>query len=204
MNEHSAINLHVDRENGVYIFQKDGERERLLPTVTTVIGDVLADFPDDELAMLRGRIVHHACALLDGGGDGSGLDWPSLRPEYVGYVQAWEKFMKDTGFEILEVEQAVVCEKMGYAGTLDRVGILKEMTTILDIKTSRSIWKTEGVQTAAYAHAWKEMRGFRGKIQRITVHLTPEGKYNLAPPWKDVSDIYVFQAALQCYRWRRR
>jgi hypothetical protein len=54
-----------------------------------------------EHARQRGTAVHAACHFLDEGD----LNWATVSPEIEPYVRAWERFKKETGVELLEIEK---------------------------------------------------------------------------------------------------
>ena len=85
--------VHVNEERHEYAI--DGV---LRPSVTQTLKDAGLTYDQwyTEEARLRGKAVHAACQLLDE----DDLDWDSVLPEYRGYVTAWERFKRDSGFQI--------------------------------------------------------------------------------------------------------
>lgn len=111
-----------------------------------------ADTIRDE-AGRRGSIVHElterydACeevTLLtaDGKPGFKLLEW-SMFERYVDFVTRFEPVN-------LLVEQNIVSEQLGFAGTLDRVITLGDRKILVDIKTSGAIYNSYWLQLAAY------------------------------------------------------
>jgi len=160
------------------------------PHVTDVIALVRNMAFTPEFALERGRLVHRACALLDGWGDGSGLDWASLSPVLVPYVEAYAKWTKIAGIRWTDIEHTVINHKYRYQGRLDRVGD----EDLADIKCG-DVHPSEGLQTAAYAAC------YRRKLRRLTIHLYPNGRFKVEE-WKDRADFPVFLGLLSAYQWQ--
>ena len=117
------------------------------------------------MALKRGSLVHEAIQF-DIEGD---LDWETLDPVLVPYVEAARHFRADYGLGGGFVEFRGYNPKWRFAGTLDyRPGDL-----LVD-------WKCGGAapwvrtQTAAYASFFPEPRKYR----RIAVGLFPDGHYD--------------------------
>ena len=51
------------------------------------------------------------------------------------------------------IEQQVICPELGFAGTLDRIGVIDGKKYLLDIKTSNGIYNSYWLQLAAYRQA---------------------------------------------------
>lgn len=141
-----------------------------------------------EEARERGRRVHLAAEFLDEGT----LDWRSVDDEDEPFVRAWERFKKETKFEVCVddhgpvIERQVVCTLYGYAGTMDRMGRCDGgRETVVDLKSSESgvISPNVGLQLAAYGFAYDPKRAF----DRVAVVLQPE-RYTVK--WFPVGDYY--------------
>lgn len=76
----------------------------------------------------------------------------SIRP----VIEAFLEFKKNNEIIPFKIEERVVSKKHWYAGTVDVIGKLNGNLGILDIKTSNSIYRDYGLQTAAYIEAIKE------------------------------------------------
>ena len=82
-------------------------------------------------------------------------------------IMAFKNFWEDFKPTTLDCEKIVHSEKFGYAGTADWIGTIeitgkdkkkKRCLTIIDWKTSKSIYSSSLLQVAAYAFANAEMK----------------------------------------------
>jgi hypothetical protein len=71
-------------------------------------------------------------------------------------VEAFTEFLRNTHVEPLLIEERLVSRAHGYAGTVDVVARINDVVGVLDIKTSKAIYRDYGMQTAAYAAALRE------------------------------------------------
>lgn len=140
-----------------------------------------------EYALQRGRIVHVVTELFDK----DDLVWDSLDPVIEPYLQGYIKFKKDMGFKPLLIESKGYNKKFGYAGTLDRVGTVRDgRMWLIDFK-SGSCPKWVGLQTAAY-HELDEIKEQYPKVERYALQLNNNGTYRLSDPYLGVSDFAKF------------
>ena len=176
-----------------------------LPSVTEILRECrLEDFSYVDAGVLEaarefGSNVHHACHLHDTGE----LDWTALDPALVPYLEAWRAFLEDTGAVVIASEQAVVHERLGYAGTPDRVLAWGSRVVIPDLKATAALPRTVGVQTAAYAKAYQAMRGGK-EPERYCIHLKPgvRGRNYKAHPRRDPAEWSLFLSCLNVYKFR--
>ena len=188
----------IEFDEAAHTYKVEG---RELISVTQVLDEcgLVSPFCKGEEYRTRGQAVHMACQFSDEGE----LDWETVRPEWIGYVQAWEKFKNETGFQVLLSEHKVAHLTYGYAGRLDRQGIFnaKKRDTIVDIKTG-AIQPETALQLAAYGEAY-----LPGKLwDRVAVGLKPDGNYSLKvyPPAEFQADLHDFLACLRVAVWKRR
>ena len=126
-----------------------------------------ADTIRDE-AGKRGTIVHELTERYDMGYEISCVDEQG-RPQYK--MLEWAMFERYVDFtnefkpnvELMELHMA--SEKLGYAGTLDRVIKLNGKNYLVDIKTSNSIYPSYWLQLAAY----RELLGDICKIDGVAI-----------------------------------
>lgn len=136
-----------------------------------------------EAARDRGTAVHEAIKLIATGV----LSIDDYRhTEIVGYLHAYNRFIRQTGYIVNYVEHPVWHDVMRYAGTGDAVGALKGFNTLVDFKTGASeFW--HGLQGAAYRLAWNE-RYPDAPIQRFrVVQLRDDGNYRVRDRYKNRS-----------------
>lgn len=166
------------------------------PSVTQILAP-LQDFSMVDPAVLEraaefGSHVHEACHLDNMGA----LDYDALDPALRPYVDAWRKFIADSGAVVISSECRIAHPKLRYAGTLDTAAVIRKKTTLIDIKSGTTVPRIVGPQTAAYAAAYD---GPRIK-DRLCVHLDG-GDYKVIP-LRDGRDLSIFQSALNLHHWR--
>ena len=175
-----------------------------VPSVTEILRPLGADYrfvKDDVLQWTTdlGRAVHRPIELhlLDD------LDHSSMEGDVSQYFDQFLKFQRDTGFAALQTE-AVVSHALGYAGTLDCVGILNGNTVLIDWKTTAQISPTVALQTAAYAMALDSGRPPADHVsgRRYALRLTPTHyRLHSFPPQSYQYDVCVFKALLTTHQW---
>lgn len=190
----SAAVLDFDPERHAY--RLDGAP---VPSVTQVLEPYTGlEFVDRrvlEAASEFGRHVHAACHLDNLGA----LDEAALDPALAPYVGAWRAFLADTGAVVAASERRVASRCHRYAGTLDTLVEWDARRALVDLKSTASVPRTVGPQTAAYAEAYTEETGER-VARRYCVHLRGDGTYRvhrLAEP----ADWTVFLSCLNVHRW---
>lgn len=185
-----------------HIYRVNG---KIVPNVTKVLDTTLVDFsmvkPSDlEFARVRGVAVHRACELYDR----DDLNWDTLDPQIVPYLEAWIRFKKENDFIVLNNELKVYSPSYRYAGTLDRTGLLGGKGgshDLVDIKARTSMTPEIGPQTAAYGNAFTEL--YRIKLnRRFSLQLLPDGHYRMRE-YNDPSDLSTFLSCLQIYNFKR-
>lgn len=184
-------------------FDENGQE---LPSVTKILEVAgISDFskiPPEilECAQLRGTYVHNACELYDV----SKLNEKVLDPVLKAYLDGWKQFRRDFQPEILANEKIVSSEKYRFAGRIDRIMLINQKITLIDIK-SGAIYPSATIQLAGYQLAWNEEYGKIYKIKdKFIVRLKNDGSYELSK--KDFcspNDITVFKSALALYYWRK-
>ncbi len=173
-----------------------------LPSVTQCTG-LLCDYGNIPPAVLQaacdfGTNVHRATELFDL----DDLDEDALSPALAPWLDGWKRFKNESGFLVRDIESRVYSKTYGYAGTLDRVGVLNGKLVIIDIKTPTVVNPSTGPQTAAYQHAVEEMN--KEKIKgRYALQLKGDGTYRLIP-YADKNDFNVFLGCLNVINFRRK
>lgn len=172
---------------------------RELPSVTTVLDPYTSlEFVDRatlEAAAELGTHVHSAVHLFNVG------RLESCPERIQPYVDAWAKFLSESGAVVIGSEMRVHSEKHGYAGTLDSLLYWSERECVVDVKSGSVVPKTVGPQTAAYVTAHNEM--YSAKVRtRYCLHLRPDGTYK-AHKLDDPRDWTIFQSALNLHRWHK-
>jgi hypothetical protein len=118
-----------------------------------------ADTIRDE-AGRRGSIVHELTERYDEGHEISIMSengFPKFKMSEWSMFERYVEFCNQHNPIIDMMEAHMVSEKLGYAGTLDRVINLNGKTMLIDIKTSNSIYPSYWLQLAAYNELLKEI-----------------------------------------------
>lgn len=172
-----------------------------LPGITWVLRDngLFPEFFANEEALKRGTFVHKACELLDK----DDLNWGSVPDDYIGYVIAWERFKKKTGFVPVIIEEPMYHPILMFAGTPDREGYLPDGSRlIVEIKTGEPLPAT-ALQTAAQECLISAQTGIKqGPRKRWAVKLNADGTYDLAKPYTNYRDLNMFMTILSVSNWR--
>ena len=186
------------RSSGEYLWNG-----RTIPGVTRVLALLrpYAMVPRDTLALAqqRGKAAHLAIHLLEGGGDGSGLHWPSVHPQVRPFVEAWEKCKADVGWVTLTTEEPAASSLYGYACTPDLFGTMRGIPTVIDAKCGLA--PLVALQTAAQVQAIKESRKLKAKPRRHSLSLRSNATYKLSPEYTDAADLPAFLNLLGIYQW---
>ena len=147
-----------------------------------------------KMAQDRGSAVHLACAFMDAGE----LDWSTVDPRIIGYVKAYEKFRKECPMKTVAIEKKLSAMIGPYqlAGTPDLIGFIKGRRAVVDLKTSQTMSKSMGLQTAAYRLLWCYSNPRQLLHDRYGLQLKKDGTYKLIPH-EDPDDEQAFLAALE-------
>lgn len=188
----SAVLPILDEESHTYSL--DGKR---VPGVTSILqplsGLHFIDRAVLDAAANFGKAVHRACELDDLGE----LDEEQMDPALGPYLAGWRRFSKDYAVKWSLIEQLVHNQQQGYAGTLDRYGLVKGDDTVVDIKSSVTLSPTVGPQLAAYQRA---IPGASLITKRMGVLLKPDGTYQ-AKTYTSPGDWPLFVSLLTLQRW---
>lgn len=172
-----------------HTYRLDGE---IIPSVTTILsrmGFINHDWFTDE-AEKRGTLVHrgihcHEQGLLN-----------ECPEEFKGYLEAWEKFKRDTDFEVEKTEVQMCSRTYRFAGTADVFGRFRR-AAVLDLKTGeKKAWWP--LQVAGYSILAAEVEGDAFFRSRFSLRLHEDGTYHL-DEYKDRADRQAFLNILGAY-----
>lgn len=170
--------------------------DRTVPSVTQVLKGVFGDeiWYKDWYAE-RGRAIHQAIHYLVQ----NRLNYDSLDERIVGQIQAFTKFLTETGFTVLNSEIQMYSNTYQFAGTADLILSDKANNLILaDIKSS--IESKVDLQLAGYSILY----GQKSLKKYCAVGLKEDGNYKMR--W--VNDIKiserVFMSCLTVYNWKKQ
>lgn len=127
-----------------------------------------------ELAADRGTAVHAATQKLDETGT------VSIEESYAPYLQAYAAFLRDCTPQWQLIEKPLYSEADDFAGTIDRYGILSGQNTLVDIKTTYTVYKPLCGATLNLYRRLLEESGHPVDHQLI-LHLKNDGTYKLHP-----------------------
>lgn len=119
-----------------------------------------------------------------------------------GYLDAWIKFLKETGFKIDKIEIPMCSDKHMFAGTPDRLGWLSKYG-VLEIKATEANYPYFAAQTGGYEILANENFPKNKIKERNVVHLSPDGKYKITKH-ENNSDKFDFLACLRIHNLRVR
>lgn len=127
-----------------------------------------------------GKAVHKAVELFDKGT----LNPASIVKEVAPYLEAWRRFLKDTGAEVFENEMMCYSKVWKYGCILDKTVHLNGLS-ILELKTTATIdQKSVALQTMGQKIAYEEQLGTKVK-NRFCLHLKEDTTYTLHQFKKD-------------------
>ena len=149
-----------------------------VPSVTTIL-NYMSDaeygkIPQATLdqAARRGRLVHEYTELIDCDALPDEIEY-----EVAGYLKAYKNFLRDYKPDWLLIEAPLYCEQYGYAGTVDRIGMIDDELCIVDIKTLASPTKMQKFTVSAQTTAYESAYGYYAN--RYALYLSKDGDYNL-------------------------
>lgn len=164
------------------------------PSVTTVINEVLLPgrFASEE-ARQRGIEVHRLTTILDS--EGEDATYEQAEPVYWTYLDAYKRFIYDTGFKPRLIETIVKNDDWRYCGTIDRTGVLAGADAVIDIKTGVPT-ASHPIQLAAYAACLSKPH------RRFALYLRGNGTYKLEE-FSKRTDLRLFYSAVEIWWWRK-
>ena len=158
-----------------HIYMLDGER---IPCVSDLCRflhkEIYKDAPlwQMEAAADRGTAVHLATEQLDKTGTAE------ISEDYAPYLKAYAAFLGEHEVEWELIEHSDYHPSHGYAGTIDRYGKVDGFITLLDIKTTYTVYKP---LCSASLNLYRLMLEAREKaVERLLIlHLKKDGTYKL-------------------------
>ena len=143
----------------------------------------------------RGSRVHAWCAVYDYEGE-----TPETEPDVQPYLEAYVGFLRDYNPAWDLIEHPMGSERLGFAGTLDRYGMIDGKPCLLDIKTGSRMHKAPlSAQLAGYALLLQEEG--RPLEKGYGLHLDKRGCYDLV---EIIPDEALFSCCMQIDKKLRR
>jgi len=169
------------------------------PSVTTILkaAGIYSEYTDVDPAILanagvRGDAVHQAIEIFLTTGEWS----PHIGDDAAPYIKAFNSWYRWSELEVWEVEHRTFSNMIGVAGTIDIVGELDGVPSIIDIKTTRLLNKVAaGYQTAGYRLMWNEHEGSADQDLWVTNRYALQLRYDGTPrlePLKEPLDELKF------------
>lgn len=175
-----------------HVYRLDGV---VIPSVTQTLeaASIIPPYTGDPWFGDRGTAVHAATWLDDQGM----LDEATVDPQIVGFVEAWRRFRKESGFTPIGGETPLHHPLHRYAGTPDRW----DASLLVDLKTGQGApWHI--LQRAAYRELLKQAGV---KIKRdLCVYLKVDGRYTTSKETSSTQDLSVFLSAQILNRWKEQ
>lgn len=158
-----------------HIYMLDGER---IPCVSDLCRflhrEIYKETPlwQMEAAADRGTAVHKATELLDTTGRAE------ISDDYAPYLTAYAAFLREHDVEWELIEHPDYHPAHGYAGTIDRYGKVDGISTLLDLKTTYTVYKP---LCSASLNLYRLMLEARQRcVERLAIlHLKKDGTYKL-------------------------
>jgi len=184
-------NFSFDELNHIYNLNN-----QVIPSVTQILqAEGITDYSyADESDRDFGKVGHRVTELWDKGK----LNIKTISKPLIPCLEIWKKFLKDFDVTIFPgaIEKPIYSSKYLFGVTPDRVGLVNDKVTVIEIKFSKATQRSTGIQLAAQAIASTE---HYGKVrQRIAVPLL-NGKPQF---FNDRQDETIFISALNIWRWK--
>lgn len=183
-----------------HVYMLDGER---LPCVSDLCRflhkEIYKEAPQWQMdaAACRGTAVHAATESLDTQGTAS------IPEEYAPYVEGYRAFHAEHSVRWELIEKPLYHPTLRYAGTVDRYGEVDGEKSLMDIKTTYSVYKP---LCKAQLNLYRLMLAARGyRVDRLYIlHLQRTGAYKLVPIDTDDALPYALITLHNALKKRRR
>ena len=160
-----------------HVYMLDGER---LPCVSDLCRflhrEIYKEAPvwQLEAAADRGTKVHAATEVLDKTGQAE------IDGDYVPYLEAYARFLREHEVFWELIEHPDYHPELRYAGTIDRYGMVDGLHTLVDLKTTYTVYKP---LCSASLNLYRLMLEAREKMveKMMIIHLKKDGTYKLIP-----------------------
>lgn len=154
-------------------YQVDGET---VPSVSEILRFMSREIYDSvtqwrlDNAADRGSRIHKACENIDRYGS------CEIASDIEPYIRAYIRFLQEHKPEWKRIEHAMYSPTKGYAGTLDRYGIIGGKRTIVDIKSNSAV-KAQLVAAQLAGYGWLACENDLPVDQVAYLHLRNTGEY---------------------------
>ena len=185
------MNLEFNAE--LHEYRIDG---KLVPSVTQICAPLTAldmgklNPSVIQQAASRGTIIHELTELVDYGAAPEDLD---IYPDLSGYLTAYLRFLRDYTPVWNRIEYRLASETDGFAGTLDRMGVIDGRPCIVDVKTASAPSRPTKVSWVTQLSGYRRLCN-NATLERYVLLLKPDGKYTLYNA-ADIEEKYGFFGA---------
>lgn len=187
------MNIEFNEKDHTYLV--DGKQ---LPSVTQIL-DLLTyedfakiDRSTLEYASRRGTAIHEATEAYDIGGE------VEVDAETEPYVRAYIDFCRDYKPNYYEVEERIANPSLGFAGCVDRAGIIGEQPFVMDIKTVSSPNRLTYIKVALQTYLYSTCLDYSDPVL-LALFLKKDGTYrvvSLVDWWSKHMKDPLMQSAL--------
>jgi hypothetical protein len=178
----------IDFEEATHTYKVNGI---IYPSTTQIMSAIglVRPYTGDPWYGERGTAIHKACELHDAGT----LDFDSLDPRIVGFVEAYAKFKRETDMEFEYIESRFHHPSYRFCGCIDRA------VPLVDLKSTSSACELQlaGYQSLLLAN------GIAPGREGYFLHLRENGTYKLAPYRFNRRDTNIFLSATSLWWWRK-
>lgn len=134
------------------------------------------------------------------------LDPATIDPRISGYVQAFEKFWRESGAKLIETEVPRV-SPLGFGFRADIICWIGGRRAVVDDKATFKMPKSVGPQTAGYKIGWNSLFPKEAIEDRYGLWVKKDGTYKLIP-LDDNDDINAFLEILdfdlKVEKWQKK
>ncbi len=183
----------LEYDDKTHTYYLDGSEIKSVTQLLQDVGLMSSKFFTEEGAN-NGKRRHAVTELYDK----EVLDWESVLEEDLPYLQAWIYFKKDYNVKIQAIEQRIYHPLLGYAGTIDRLAEVKNVPTVIDIKTGAKN-KDNELQLILYG-LMVENTGQKPNL--MTVYIKKNGKYSVEE--YDYKNERIAMSVIRVSQWKRR
>ncbi len=174
----------------------------IVPGVTNIINYFFPIYKRDDIEWYasKGKAVHKACELYDRGV----LNPSGINEVIIPFFEQWKLCKEALKIKVLKNETVLFSKKFRFGGTMDKLVIINDKLTLLEIKTTSVINKvTSSYQTIGYTILHNEEVKSKDKIKKRLIVQLKENTYNLFWPDKK-SDEHEFLSLLSVYNILKR
>jgi len=119
-------------------------------------------------------------------------------------VWAFIDWAKKVNFIPIESELMIYSRSIGYAGTLDAVGYVDNILSVVDFKSSKAYYPEMAMQLSAYRHAYAEMNKKKKVAGMLVLRLGKEdGEFEAIKVQNPAKNMIAFKSALNLWKWKQ-